>query len=171
MGFLDRGLDIVQRASPLDDALIADSVVIHFLSTIPASFRLEALTLCWRAAAHERWAASQVVEDREAIASNLDISCELQMRLARDLEPSVRAALAGNHRLDLEVVAVPLADPSVIVQEALARHFECRREAEPIDEWDDLPVSADSLSYLIEMVPAVEAEECLEDWEKFKHDR
>jgi hypothetical protein len=169
--FLDRSLDIIERCLPLDDVRIADAVVIQFLHTIPVSFRLQALMLCERAAVHEAWAGSRLVEEREAIASNFYISPELQMQLAHDSEEPVRAALPNNYHLDFEVLTVLLADSSVYVQEALVCHFECRKNEEPIDEWDYEPGSDESLTYLTEMVPAVEAEECLEDWENYKHNR
>jgi hypothetical protein len=168
--FLDPKLDAFERSCALDDSRIPDGVVVQFLLTLPAESRLEALALTDRHAVLVHWVESQIVEDRHSVACNMSLDPDLQSALVRDTEASVRAALVDNLRLDFDVLAGLLADGSVIVQEALARRFAFLREDDPHVEGDDEVGSDESLSYLYEMVPAVEEEECIEDWERHKHE-
>ncbi len=169
--FLDPNRDLLERAGALDDLRIPDGVVLQFLLTLPAESRLEALALCDRHAVLAHWVESQILEDRHAVACNLSLDQRLQLMLLMDPDASVRAALADNLCLDFDVLAGLLADSNVVVQEALARRFAFLREDDPHLEDDDVAGSDESLGYLYDMVPAVEEEECVEDWERHKHEQ
>ncbi len=166
--FLDVTQDLLDRFQALNDSRVPDSLIEAFFATLEPALRLKALELCDRSTVLASWAHVGNVEERRRIAANEYTACTTLLALAHDETEEVRSQIAFNPSADLDTTAWLMADPSPWVQEALRMTFEERKHDLDVEGDDELPGEDESLTFLFEMVPAAEEEDCLQEWEEAK---
>ncbi len=122
--FLDRQLELDERAAALNDPDVPSSALRAFLFSLSPDRREVALSMCEKPSLLAEWAARGNVDERVIVAFNPHTPSAVLRRLVGDPAPRVRMQIAFNPNSEPDVLAELLLDPDPVVEEAITCAFD-----------------------------------------------